>query len=68
MFGFAGKDAGERELEQRLANRRLQPLGHLTANGKYTAGKYLRDPISCSLPTTVFQTAAFVRRIPAEAG
>jgi hypothetical protein len=42
-----------------LANRRLRPLGHLTADCKYTARKHLRDRAFLGLPTTVFQTAAF---------
>jgi hypothetical protein len=51
-----------------LANRRLKPLGHLTADGKYTAGKHLLDRTFPEQPMTVFQTAAFVCRIPAEIG
>jgi hypothetical protein len=43
-----------------LANRRLQPLGHLTANCKYTARKHLPDRTFLTLPTTGFQTAAFI--------
>ena len=34
---FAGKNEDGRQADRRLANRRLQPLGHLTADGKYTA-------------------------------
>src|SRR6266516_1597906 len=34
MVGFARKIEDCREAEFRLANRRLQPLGHLTANTK----------------------------------
>jgi hypothetical protein len=43
-----------------LANRRLQPLGHLTANGKYTVGKHLRDPVFLAAPTTVFGTVVCI--------
>ena len=44
-----------------LANRRLQPLGHLTAVCKYTARKHLPDRDFSGGPTTVFQTAASTR-------
>jgi hypothetical protein len=43
-----------------LANRRLQPLGHLTAEAKYTARKNLRDCDFLAFPTTAFQTVAFI--------
>jgi hypothetical protein len=43
-----------------LSNRRLKPLGHLTADCKYTGRKHLADRGFLPLPTTVFQTAAFV--------
>ena len=36
IAGFAGKIEDGREADFRLANRRLRPLGHLTADGKYT--------------------------------
>jgi hypothetical protein len=36
MVGFVRKIEDVREAEIRLANRRLQPLGHLTDNRKYT--------------------------------
>jgi hypothetical protein len=38
-----------------LANRRLQPLGHLTAEAKYTAHKDLRDCDFLAFPSTVFK-------------
>ena len=41
--GFAGKSDGVREAGFCLANRRLQPLGHLTADAKYTARKHLAN-------------------------
>jgi hypothetical protein len=44
-----------------LANGRLQPLGHLTADSKCTWNQHFRDPVFLSLPTTVFQTVAFVK-------
>jgi hypothetical protein len=34
--GFARKNEDGREADRRLANRRLQPLGHLTATFKFT--------------------------------
>jgi hypothetical protein len=34
--GFARKNEDVREADVRLANRRLRPLGHLTADAKYT--------------------------------
>ena len=37
-----------------LANRRLQPLGHLTADGKYTRRRHLRDRNLIVLKATVF--------------
>jgi hypothetical protein len=32
-LGFARKNGDGRNADRRLANRRLQPLGHLTADG-----------------------------------
>ena len=44
-----------------LANRRLQPLGHLTADCKYTPRKHFaRLHFSC-VKATVFQTVALVK-------
>jgi hypothetical protein len=40
---FRPKNADGRVAEGRLANRRLQPLGHLTAVCKYTTDRYLRE-------------------------
>ena len=33
--GFTRKNEHRRDADRRLANRRLQPLGHLTADAKY---------------------------------
>src|SRR5262245_26540317 len=44
-----------------LANRRLQPLGHLTVDSKYAMRKHLPDRVFVELHTTVFQTVAFVK-------
>jgi hypothetical protein len=46
---FARKNTNGRQADRRLANRRLQPLGHLTADGKYTLRKYLRISPFCLL-------------------
>ena len=39
--GFARKNDDGRNADRRLANRRLQPLGHLTADCKYTTSNRL---------------------------
>ena len=65
-----GGEAGIRTLDtvfgpyNGLANRRLQPLGHLTADCKYTAGRHLPDRVFLELPTKVFQTAVIARIRP----
>jgi hypothetical protein len=44
-----------------LANRRLRPRGHLTADAKCTCNQHLPDPTFSFEPTTVFRTVAFVK-------
>ena len=44
--GFARKNEGRRDADRRLANRRLQPLGHLTA----TRTLSIREALSCGNP------------------
>src|SRR5258708_8633857 len=72
---MGGGEAGIRTLDTAfgpyngLANRRLQPLGHLTAVCKYTADKHLRERRFSRVEATVSliteKTAAFVQ-VPCE--
>jgi hypothetical protein len=59
--GFARKNEDGRVTDRRLANRRLRPLGHLTADAKCTWNQDLPDPTFSFGPTTVLQTAAIVQ-------
>ena len=61
MRGFTRKIADVREADSRLANRRLQPLGHLTAARKCTRNQHLADPHSTLAEATVFQSVAFIK-------
>jgi hypothetical protein len=46
-----------------LANRRLQPLGHLTADGKYNGKRQLRDRDSAILEATICTESAFIEML-----
>jgi ECF sigma factor len=54
------KNDDGRNADRRLANRRLQPLGHLTAEAKCTRNQHLADPHFTLREATVFQTVAIV--------
>ncbi len=58
---FRPQNEGGPGAEGRLANRRLQPLGHLTAGAKCTWNQHLADPHFTLAEAAVFQTVAFVR-------
>ena len=59
--GFVRKTEDGREADFRLANRRLQPIGHLTADAKC----YVKSGLACSHfssgEAAVFQTGAFIK-------
>src|SRR6476620_11389106 len=62
-----GGEAGIRTLDTAfrpyngLANRRLQPLGHLTAQGKCNGNQHFADQDFTLAEATVFQTVASTR-------
>jgi hypothetical protein len=55
--GFTRKIEDVREADFRLANRRLQPLGHLTDSRKYMVDQHLLSKAFAAIRTAVFWTA-----------
>ena len=55
--GFRRKTEVAREAGFRLANRRLQPLGHLTAYRKYILNQHLRSECFAEIRAAVFCAA-----------